>query len=413
MAKIDELKAESKVCYASTMEIIGLSETENRDLTAEELLQLEKNKSRMETLSHQIGAEDKKLEGVHAVFNRSFGHLYNESGKSATTQRNQFGAGIIALAKEDSVASLAGSERVPHGIGELIRAQVCGYGPHTPPGVRNAMQTGSNSLGGFMVPSFLSGDVIDLARAKSVLVQLGMQTLVLEGGDMSIATVTAAPAPEVKSEMALFTPQDFTLGAVNLAPRTIGVYIECSRELVEDAPNFVAVIEDQLAKTMATNIDRCGLVGFGGPSLGLAGTLAISETAASGSISWSKVATAGTSVRVANHTPSGCVTYPTLGDAMYNAVSGDGTTSAKLWQGKPPSLEQTAFTDSTNMTATKLVIGDFTKYAIGIKTGLQIEVSATAGTMMQKHGVAIKASLRADYALLDATAFYRLTGLTV
>jgi len=412
MAKIDELKAEHKVCSASSATLIGLSETENRDFTPEELLQLEKNKSRMETLGHQIGAENKKLDAVHAIVNRSFGHLYNESGKSATKQRNQFGVGITALSPSESVAALDGNRTVAFGVGECIRAMVCGYSPSTPSEVRAAMSEGINTAGGFMVPSFLSGDLIDLARSQSVLIKAGMTTLVLEGGDMSIARVTSSPTPEVKSELASFTPQDFGLGSVTLTPRTVGVYIECSREIIEDAPNFVQLISEQLGKTMGASMDKFGLLGFnlGG---GLMADPLISETGSSGAISWSKVATAGTTVRVANHVPSGCVTYPTLADAMYNAVSGDGASSAKLWQGRPPSLEQTQFLDTTNSTATKLVIGDFSKYAIGIKTGLQIEVSASSGDMFKKHGVAIKATLRADYALLDSTAFFRLTGLTV
>ncbi len=34
--------------------------------------------------------------------------------------------------------------------------------------------------------------------------------------------------------MALFTAKDFTLTGVGLNPRTVGVYLETSRELVED-----------------------------------------------------------------------------------------------------------------------------------------------------------------------------------
>ena len=311
------------------------------------------------------------------------------------------------------MAALSGSDRVQNGIGELVRARVCGIGRGTPEPIRNAMSSGSDVAGGWLVPNILSGDLIDLARAKSVLVGLGMQTLICSGSTTEIAKVVAQPVPEVKSEMAAFNPQDFTLSGVTLTPRTVGVYLECSRELVQDAPNFVSLIEDQLSKTLSMYIDRYGLIGFGGVSLGLASDTAITETASSGAITWPKVASASTNVKVANHVPTGCVLYPTLGDALMDQASGDGTNSAKLWQQAPPSLANVSFVDSTNMTSTKLVVGDFSKYAMGLWTGFQIEVSSTAGDMFKKHAVAIKITARMDFAVLDASAFYRLTGLTV
>lgn len=339
------------------------------------------------------------------------GGIFTESIVPQMT--NQFGQEIHCVTKDQKVSAIYGSERVQNGVGHLIRARVCGFGRNTPDAVRNAMSTGSDQAGGIMVPDILSGDLIDLARAKSVLVGLGMQTLICSGSTTTIAKVVQQPTPEVKSEMASFTPQDFTLTGVGLNPRTVGVYLECSRELVQDAPNFVQIIEDQLSKTLATYVDRYGLVGFGGTSIGLADTTLISETAASGAITWPKVATAATNVKVANHTPTGGVLAPAMHDALMNQASGDGTNSAKLWQTAPPSLANVSFVDSTNMTATKLVVGDFTKYAMGLWSGFQIEVSSAAGDMFKKHGVAIKITARLDYAILDSSAFYRLTGLTV
>ncbi|HUP82226.1 MAG TPA: phage major capsid protein [Pirellula sp.] len=421
---IAEKRQEISTLVSEVEAISALTEKEKRVETATEKARLEAITNKgglLDKLGDEVAELEQRSHAMDVALARMSPRLEDHMREwGATTEgapsgmQSHFGHTVTALSKNQKLSALVGSQRVANGVGHCIRARVCGFGPSTPEPVRNAMTSGTDSLGGILVPDRLSSDVIDLARAKSVLVDLGMTTIILDSGaPTTIARVMAAPTPEVKAELVAFTPSDFTLSSVLLNPRTCGIYIETSRELVEDAPNFVTMIEEQLAKTMAMNIDKFGLVGFGAGSFGLAGDINISETTSSGAITWAKVATAGTTVRVANHVPSGLVTYPTLQDALLNQASGDGTNSAKLWQDAPPSLKNTKITDSSNMTSTKLVIGDFSKYAIGIVPSMQIEVSATSGTMMQKHGVAIKAVVRCDFVLLDSSAFYRLTGLTV
>lgn len=127
---------------------------------------------------------------------------------------------------------------------------------------------------------------------------------------------------------------------------------------------------------------------------------------------WLDLATAATTIRVANHEPNAFVMYPTIYGALMNAQTGDGTNASRGRLGPPPSISGKAFLNTTSCTSSLVVGGDFTKFAFGLRSGLQLEVSSTADNMFLKHGIGVKATIRCDYVILDYTAFERLAGVT-
>ena len=250
-------------------------------------------------------------------------------------------------------------------------------------------------------------------RAKAVLGMAGCPTIVLESSDNTIAKVVGEVTVQTKGELDAFTPSDIELSAVGLFPHTVGCLIESSRELAEDAPNFVQVVEDQISKTLAKIVDYYGLNGFGGGSLGLMGGTDITATTGIGAIAWSDIAAAVTRLRVKNQEPNGAILYPTIHDALMNTSTGDGINSSLGWLEPPPSIRDKQYWNTTNCPSGKVIVGDFTKYAMGLRTGLQIEVTTTGGDMFKKHGVSIKATIRCDFVALDSAAFERLEDVTV
>jgi len=372
----------------------------------------------METLGDEIKALEQRSANLELAKARMAPRLdaqMREAGiGSAESQSmvNHHGNGIQAFSKSEKITSVH-TQVVPHGCGELIRARICGVNSRTPEPIRNAMSEGNNSLGGFMVPGELSGSLIDLARAKSVLVNLGMTTYVLTTGELTIARITADPTVENKSENAAFTGQTFTLGSHTMVPRTVGVLIEASRELAEDAPNFVQMVEMQLAAVLGVAIDRHGIQGFGDGNVGLTGNPNITETGTIGAIEWADLNTIATAIRVSNHEANGAIFYPSILDKLRNISTGDGVNSALGWLTDPPSLANIQKVSTTNCPSGNIVMGDFTKFAVGLRTGLMIEVSTVSGDAFKKHQVHIKATMRLDYGVLDSSAFRRLAGVTV
>ena len=394
----------------------------NRDYTDDEAKQLD-------SIQAQIDHDIKQLDALRAEDNVNAKMAGMVGAKVLMEKMKEAGIGgdsasgreIVShngqkaffLNKSDKVAALNGGQQLANGTGEMIRAMICGIGPRTPREVQTAMTGNNNSLGGLLVPNYLSGDVIDLMRAKAVLGMAGCPTIVLESSDNTIAKVVGEVTVQTKGELDAFTPSDIELSAVGLFPHTVGCLIESSRELAEDAPNFVQVVEDQISKTLAKIVDYYGLNGFGGGSLGLMGGDGITATTGIGAIQWSDIAAAVTRLRVKNQEPNGAILYPTIHDALMNTSTGDGVNSSLGWLEPPPSIRDKQYWNTTNCPSGKVIVGDFTKYAMGLRTGLQIEVTTTGGDMFKKHGVSIKATIRCDFVALDSAAFERLEDVTV
>lgn len=373
----------------------------------------------LDTLGSEIQAMEKRsvvMEVARARMSPLLDAQMQAAGIGVNEQpsfmKNYNGTVVQAFSKNEKIAS-AYKQVIPHGVGELIRARICGVNEHTPLEIRNAMSEGSNTAGGYLVPTELSGTLIDLARSKSVLNSLGMQTFLLKSGELTFARITADPTVETKAENAAFTPATFTLGSFTMVPRTVGVLIESSRELAEDAPNFVSMIEMQLAAVLGVSIDKNGIQGFGDTNRGLINDTAVTETTGIGSIDWADISTAATDIRVSNHEANGAIFYPTILDKLRNISTGNGTTAALGWLADPPSLANVTKVSTTNCPSTNIVVGDFTNFAMGVRTGLQIEISTVSGDAFKKHQVHIKATARIDYGVLDASAFRRLSGVTV
>src|SRR5207247_8835185 len=128
-----------------------------------------------------------------------------------------------------------------------------------------ALTVGQLSAGGVLVPGPLGAQLIDLARARSVVVQAGAQTIPMTSTTLRLARVLGDPtanwyADEVRT--AGFTESQGTFGSLDLTSRTLAILTRASIELAMDAPNFEWVIETQIAAALAVAIDRAVLVGF-------------------------------------------------------------------------------------------------------------------------------------------------------
>jgi len=97
---------------------------------------------------------------------------------------------------------------------------------------------------------------------------------------------------------------------------------------------------------------------------------------------------------------------------LFNTETGDGTNSARGWLDAPPTLRTVQFLQSTNCPTDKLILGDFSRYAMGLRTSASVEASTTAGEAFERHQVRVKISMRFDFVPLMEQAFHALTGLT-
>lgn len=276
-----------------------------------------------------------------------------------------------------------------------------------------AMNESSNTAGGFLVADEMSRRIIDLARARTAVIQAGAITIPMESDRLTLARVETDPAMEVKAENAAFTEVEPVFGAISLTAFTIGCLIPMSRELAADAPNMAGAVEDVISKALAAEIDRQALVGSGSEEmLGLLNKADIGTTAAGGAITWELVLGMLAGVEAANETPNSWVCHPTIKNDLSALTSGDGTNSAKLWLPPPPDIAALSRHISTNCPTANVFLGDFSQMAIGLRSAATVESTTTGSDSFKKYQILIRIVWRGDVGLLRPAAFHSLTGVT-
>jgi len=407
-------------------EIIALSEKENRDLTTFEAAKTEQLVSRITAENTQLKAAEavdaerclRAEPGAIAAISerRAENGLPPIGGMSSSSwSRDGKGRSFCMLKRDEKVTALEGLRPVcENGFGHFVLAKAFGPNAATPREIKMDLSGSDNSLGGFLVPERLSGQIIDLARAKSVLIEAGTMTVVMDSDNLTIPKLESDATVQIKTQNSGFTPSNMTFGARKLNTYTAGSLVKMSRELYEDAPQMVAMqLEAFLSAALATQVDAWGLNGSG--SAQPTGILQrpISTTGSIGQPDWTDVSAAATRVRVANHSPLVCINHPSAQAALETIEGGDGVNAGRSWLDRPPTLKDTRFLQTTNMDVTKMILGDFSRYVMGVRTGARVEASTVAGDAFENHQVWLKITMRFDFIPLDETAFEILTGLTL
>ena len=294
-------------------------------------------------------------------------------------------------------------------FGRLLRALVTGSWMGAEAEQRAMMATGINVLGGVLVPDLLSAMVIDAARAQSVLVRAGAGTIPMTSGDLTIAKIVSDPEFTVKGENVAFPEANPTLGAIQLTARTIGCLVPASRELAEDAPNFAELIEAQLVAALAAKLDYYGLQGNGAlEPLGIHESDSVLAQAAAGALTtYDKIFTAIQDIEEENEVPTAWIMAPAM-KAKFDAFIID--TKANYFPTIPPGIAALSRFVSTQVYAGDVIVGDFTKMLMGIRSDSTVEVSSTAGDAFKKHQILIKIVFRGDWGFTRPHAIEKLTG---
>lgn len=127
---------------------------------------------------------------------------------------------------------------------------------------RRALQEGTASAGGVLVPTVLSARLIDLARNQAMTQRAGAQTIPMESARVDVAKWTGDPTASWHSESATIPTSEPTLGKVELRAKTLTVLVVASRELVEDT-DIGSMLEQAFAARIGLEFDRVCLYGSG------------------------------------------------------------------------------------------------------------------------------------------------------
>jgi len=422
-----EIRAEIHTAMSA---MIDAAEAGNRELTAEENSLFGRLRNKADLLSSEIVALDAAdqqaaREGGYVIggpLRHPDGIVGGElgPGRSAppASWADSAGRPVYCLSPTQKMADLpsAHGDRfadIPHAFGQSLISAATGNWRRLPGEIRAAMSETSNAGGGYLVPEELSRRVIDLARAKSVLIRAGAFTLAMTSDRATLARVTADPTIEVHAENASFTEREITLDSVGLTAYTIGCVVSASRELIDDSLNGARLIEGVLVNALAAELDRQMLRGSGSQEmLGILNKSGIGTTGSVGAIAWADLLTALEGIETANHTASAYVVNPAIAKDLNALTSGDGTNSAANWQGPPPGVDTLQRFVTSNMPTSDVLVGDFSQAILGLRQDALVELTNTGGNAFEKHQTLIKVTWRGDIGVEHADAFYDLAGVT-
>lgn len=138
-------------------------------------------------------------------------------------------------------------------------------GGKTTPGIRAALNEGTNTAGGYAVPTWLIPGILNALVPASSMLNAGANMVVLDdpGDHYTIAAVDTIPTPAWRLELATVASAGPTFRMVNIVPRDLAMIFQVSRELLADAEGMDQALSTVMSQAFAKEIDRAGLMGSG------------------------------------------------------------------------------------------------------------------------------------------------------
>lgn len=370
-------------------------------------------------LDNQIASHERLTQITAEKAARDHGLIPGGEGEGSSFQL-QDGQIVPVLSREQSFAKAinADDQRLGFGFGEYIRGMVLGSNK---PELRNVLAEGTDSAGGYTVPTILLARLIDRMRAKAVCVRAGALTVPLETNKVSIARLASDPQAGWRAENASVAESDPTFERVQFTARSLAVLVKCSRELLEDSVNIEDALLNAFAGSMAVEVDRVSLIGTGTPPepqgiFNVAGVNSVSMGTNGAQLTgYSKLLDAIYELELDNAGPA---TAQVMHPRTWRTIEGFVDTTGQPLR-PPSSLENLPKLTTTSLpinqtqgsasNASPIIAGDFKQLMLGVRTGLRIEVLKERYAENLQY--AFLAHLRADVQLVHPEAFVKLIGI--
>lgn len=283
------------------------------------------------------------------------------------------------------------------------------------------MNEGTASAGGNIVPTPLSGHLIDLARNKSLVMRVGATVVPMTTSTLKIPRLIGESAPGWRNENAsIAATADLSFDAVTFTARSLNRLVTLSQELLEDSdPAAGGVITDSFAQQIALEVDRAALRGSGtAPEprgvLNQSGITTTSHGANGTNLSnYDWFLDAAGSVRAANFEPTAHLVAPrtrtNLGKLKQATTNAYLDAPGDLLPMGTTNQIPTNLTVGTSNDCSEVYTGQWDQLLVGIRTELRIDF------LRQRYAdngqVAFLAWFRGDVQLAHPAAFVVDTGV--
>lgn len=351
----------------------------------------------------------------------------NTPGRDVQTGGNEDGETVFGLTREqrmvDYVARTSGQQTAGLSGGRAIAAMLRGDWRGAEAEHR-AMGTTTGATGGFMMPDALSANILDLMRNASVLSNAGCLTIPMANKNLRVVRVATDPTANWRAEGQTIDESDGAFDAINLEAHSLAALVRVNAELMDDVPQFAAVLDNMLAQALALKMDAAGLYGNGvGQPLGLRNVDGLNEVSmgTNGALQadYDDVLDLLQALEEDNAAPTTLVHAPRSKTKLAKLVTGITGDLTKL---TPPAdyaalrkltsnQISIAETQGSSDVASTTFIGGFQNAAIAVRQGIQIEASRVCGTAFEKNQVMVRAIMRGDFATYRPNQIGRLIGI--
>lgn len=356
---------------------------EKRAFTGKEKAEWQNMKDETAALDVEIS----KAEALQAIESEE-ARLYGTYVGGASPRRNpethwSDRGGELRVYKPSDKLSRAG-ETAEISFGQLAKALLVGPKNEAE---KRALAEGVDANGGYLVPKVLGSEFIDLVRSQSHVVTAGARTVDLSSNNLTLAKLLTDPVVAWRNENSDVVEATATFGKVEWNAKSIAAYVPVSRELMQDAANMASILSNALSQAMSAELDRVCLLGTGvDPQpkgiINYAGTQIMPLGVNGGTITnWDILLDAYEKLYAVNaNNPTAAIMHGRTLTAFNKLKDSTGQPLQKpdAIKGLPllhTSKLSTTLTKGTATNASQIFIGDFTQLYIGVRQGIQIEIS--------------------------------------
>lgn len=289
--------------------------------------------------------------------------------------------------------------------------------------VRNTLSEGTNTAGGYTVPTVLLPGILAALTPSSALLKAGASMAILQDGAKSfnIAAVDTIPTAAWRNESGNVAESDPAFRSISITPRSLAFRFKVSRELLADSPNLEPTLRTVIASAFAKELDRAGLFGSGTtPEIrglrNISGVnLVSSGTDGAVLTNYAKFINASRIIKEANApAPNAAIMSPREEEtmALFEDTTGQPLmmpSTLSSWSFYTSSQLPTDLTVGASTDCGEIYVGDFSQFVYFMREGVSIQLATEL--YAETGEVGFICHTRVDVAAMYAQAFAVIQGV--
>jgi len=359
----------------------------------------ERSNAQLESLAKAIDEKIAEANKEAEKVSRTFDVPGAEAGDDGKRKGQKFSLAKFSLAITKGNRALAPFEFEVHD--ELVKT----------------MSTDVDSAGGYVVPEFYTGQIIDKLRAEAIAMTLGATEIQSQGAfPIKIPRLKTDVTGYWVGEHTTITASDAAIDQITLSPRTLAARTILSNLLIQNStPTADAIINDSISSQLALGLDLAVLRGTGNQQpVGLLNV--VTQTLALGSASY-YIGLMGFAATLATQNAlKGNLGFAMHPELLYDIQSKAGVNAAEpdivrrlLTSAPETQLVGYKYATTTQLpaggTAGCILFGNWSDVLIGRWSNLVIDASNTTGDAFAKDQTHIRGLLRADVNVAHPESF--------